>query len=90
MQIAPFSFFNMVSSDPPTIMISISTQGAKMKGGSWVSTDEDTIANVRETGQFCASIISEDFVEAANYTAVDSPHGVDEWALSGLTPRASE
>lgn len=50
----------------------------------------DTANNVRETGQFCTSIISEDFVEAANYTAIDAPPGVDEWALSGLTPRPSE
>jgi hypothetical protein len=36
------------------------------------------------------SIISEPFLEAANYTSIDAPNEVDEWKLSGLTKRKSE
>lgn len=35
-------------------------------------------------------MISEPFVEAANYTSIDAPKGVSEWALSGLTPVESK
>lgn len=42
------------------------------------------------TKQFCCSIISEPFLEAANYTSIDAPYGTDEWALAGLTKRKSE
>lgn len=39
---------------------------------------------------FSVNIISESFVEAANYASIDAPHDVSEWVLSGLTPRASQ
>lgn len=50
----------------------------------------DTNLNIKNLKEFAVSIISEPFLEAANYTAVDAPTGVDEWALSGLTKRESE
>lgn len=39
--------------------------------------------------RFTVNIISEPFIEAANYTSIDAPPNVDEWKLSGLTPVAS-
>jgi flavin reductase (DIM6/NTAB) family NADH-FMN oxidoreductase RutF len=51
---------------------------------------EDTNSNIKNTKEFCVSIISEPFVEAANYTSIDAPYDVDEWKLSGLTQRASQ
>lgn len=41
------------------------------------------------TFRFVVNIISEAFVEAANYTSIDAPHEVSEWELSGLTREAS-
>ncbi|WVQ71070.1 hypothetical protein IAR50_000595 [Cryptococcus sp. DSM 104548] len=58
--LAPMSYFNAVSHDPPTIMVSIA-------------------AGTRSDG-----------FKAANYTSIDAPPEVDEWALSGLTQRKSE
>ncbi|WVR05620.1 hypothetical protein IAU60_002642 [Kwoniella sp. DSM 27419] len=81
--LAPMSYFNTCGHNPPTIMVSI-TRGKHDDG--W----KDTNHNIRTTKEFCVSIISETFVEAANYTAIDAPPDVDEWALSGLTQRASE
>lgn len=49
----------------------------------------DTAKNIQDTKEFCCSIISEPFMEAASYTSIDSPPGVEEWALAGLTKRAS-
>lgn len=39
-----------------------------------------------ERCSFTVNIISEPFVDAANYTSIDVPTQVDEWKLSGLTP----
>ncbi|ODO07382.1 flavoprotein oxygenase [Cryptococcus wingfieldii CBS 7118] len=81
--LAPISYFNAVSHDPPTIMISIAA-GQRSDGL------KDTSHNIKDTKEFCVSIISEPFIEAANYTSIDAPPEVDEWALSGLTQRSSE
>lgn len=77
--LAPFSYFNAVGHNPPIIMIS-STDLPRQK---------DTAVNIRKTKEFVVNIISEPFIEAANFTSMDSPEGVSEWKLSGLTPQAS-
>lgn len=82
-QLSPMSYFNMVSHAPPTIMISIQSSPKNANGL------KDTTTNILETKEFCCSIISETFVEAANCTAVDAPGDVEEWDLSGLTKRGS-
>ena len=50
----------------------------------------DTNSNIKNTKEFCVSIISEPFLEASNYTSIDAPYDVDEWKLSGLTQRSSQ
>jgi hypothetical protein len=42
-----------------------------------------------DTKGFTVNIISEPFVEAANWTSVDAPAEVDEWIGSGLTREPS-
>ncbi|WVW80391.1 hypothetical protein I302_102372 [Kwoniella bestiolae CBS 10118] len=81
--IAPISYFNACAHNPPTVMISV-TKGKHQDG--W----KDTNHNILASKEFCISIISESFLEAANYTAIDAPPEVDEWALAGLTQRSSE
>ncbi|ORY24679.1 hypothetical protein BCR39DRAFT_546139 [Naematelia encephala] len=82
--LAPMSYFNVVSHDPPTIMISVQA-GKKHSDGL-----KDTNHNIKTTKEFAVSIISEPFLEASNYTAIDAPSDIDEWKLSGLTKRKSE
>jgi flavin reductase (DIM6/NTAB) family NADH-FMN oxidoreductase RutF len=90
------SYFNMVSHNPPTIMVSVmasATNSNGLKGTCYtdlVADPVDTAKNVRDTGEFCCSIISETFMEAASYTSIDSPADVEEWALAGLTKRVSQ
>ncbi|WVQ85625.1 hypothetical protein IAT38_007791 [Cryptococcus sp. DSM 104549] len=81
--LAPISYFNTVGHDPPTIMVSVAA-------GRGADGLKDTSRNIKSEKEFCVSIISEPFLEAANYTAIDAPYDVDEWALSGLTQRTSE
>lgn len=77
--LAPFSFFNVMGSDPPIFTVGFASP---------LATAKDTLRNLAETGECVINIISEDFLEAANSCAVDSPHGVSEWDVSGLTPLA--
>ena len=50
---------------------------------------KDTLRNLSDTSECTINIISEHFIEAANATAIDAPHGTSEWSLTGLTPAPS-
>jgi flavin reductase (DIM6/NTAB) family NADH-FMN oxidoreductase RutF len=74
---APFSFFNVFSSDPVVVGFSV---GDRHGGGS-----KDTAANVRATGQFVVNLVSEETAEQMNVTAAEFDAGVDELKAAGLT-----
>ncbi|KAI0390301.1 FMN-binding split barrel [Xylariaceae sp. FL0594] len=79
--LAPFSYFNVINTDPPLFAVGISS--------SLSSSDKpakDTLRNLAATRECTVSIISEHFLEAANATSIDSPPDVSEWDISGLTP----
>jgi len=78
--LAPFSYFSMVSHNPP--LVSVSFLHPKHK-------EKDTSENIRATKGFTVNIISEPFVTNANYTSIDAPEDVDEWVASGLTREPS-
>jgi flavin reductase (DIM6/NTAB) family NADH-FMN oxidoreductase RutF len=73
---APFSFFNIVSSDPPIVAISFSA--APDREG------KDTLANIRARGEFVVNMVPEELAEAMNVTATNAPRGTDETQLAGL------
>lgn len=79
------SWFNQVSPNPALISISISANSNP--DGS--PRPKDTVANIKATKEFTVNIISEPFIENANITSIDAPHGVDEWEISGLTKEPS-
>jgi flavin reductase (DIM6/NTAB) family NADH-FMN oxidoreductase RutF len=78
--LAPFSFFNAICAEPPSICFSVSNR-VPMK---------DTIVNIRATGEFVLNIVSEAIAEQMNVCSGDYPTGVSEFSVSGLTPEASE
>lgn len=79
--LAPYSFFNAVASNPPTIVFSSSRHtGHKEK---------DTLANVEATGEFVVNVVVDDIAEAMNRTAAEFPAAVSEFEVAGLTPAAS-
>jgi flavin reductase (DIM6/NTAB) family NADH-FMN oxidoreductase RutF len=93
--LAPFSFFSGVGSNPPTVLFCPSVRAplsTSSEAGSGIRSDmrKDTLRNVEETGEFVVNIISEAMAAAANATAAEVPQEVDEFLLSGLTPIASE
>ncbi len=73
---APYSFFNAVSGDPPTVAISM---GNRPQGGL-----KDSRANIEANRQFVVSLVDEARAEAMNVTAIDFPHGTGELAEAGL------
>lgn len=75
--LAPFSYTNVVNHDPPIFCVGFS-------GGR--GNPKDTCRNVLETGECVINIISEWFIEAANYTSTNAPPSISEWEVSGLTP----
>jgi flavin reductase (DIM6/NTAB) family NADH-FMN oxidoreductase RutF len=74
--VAPFSYFNIVAHDPPTIVIGI----CKSPNGN----KKDTLVNIEETGEFVVNIISDWMVEAANHTCGTFPPEIDEMELRYL------
>lgn len=79
--LAPFSFFNGVCSNPPCVTISI----ARKADGS----KKDTLRNIEETKQFVVNTSSSWLTEPLVHSAGEFPYGTDEMALTGLTPIAS-
>ncbi|KAI1126495.1 FMN-binding split barrel [Nemania abortiva] len=75
--LAPFSYFNVVNTDPPLFALGIASPLAAPK---------DTLRHLVANGECTVNVISEHFVEAANAASVDAPPGCSEWAISGLTP----
>jgi flavin reductase (DIM6/NTAB) family NADH-FMN oxidoreductase RutF len=74
--LAPFSFFNGVSSDPPVISIAVATK----RDGS----KKDTWRNAEETGEFVVNVVVPDLMDAVIVGARELPHNVSELELAGL------
>ena len=62
--IAPFSYFTIVSSNPPLLAVSIQRRNGERK---------DTARNAIDSGEFVVHIIDEENVEGANLTAAELP-----------------
>jgi len=80
--LAPFSYFNAVSSNPPTIMFAI----ARKNDG----TKKDTLVNIERTGEFVVNSVSEWMAQPMNHCSAEYPYGVSELEAVGLTALASQ
>jgi flavin reductase (DIM6/NTAB) family NADH-FMN oxidoreductase RutF len=80
--LAPFSFFSAVCSNPPSLLFCPGIRGTD-------GSTKDTLNNVRTTGEFVVNIVSEPLAEAMNLTAGEYPSAVDEFELARLTPAPS-
>lgn len=70
--LAPYSFFNMLSGDP--FLVWFSSDGAK-----------DSATNAEQTGEFVANLATGNLAQQVVASSVDAPHGVDEFDDAGLT-----
>lgn len=75
--LAPFSFFNVVSANPPTVLFS---------GGRHSDRPKDSVTLAELAGEFTVNIVSESVAQAMNVTAGSFTADDDEFAIAGLTP----
>ena len=80
--LAPFSFFTGVSSDPPTCLICVSRQSNGRKKDTWT--------NVERAGEMVVHVVTDALAQQMNITSRSFPYGVDEIAEAGLTKLPSE
>lgn len=74
---APFSYFNIVSANPPMVSISIQRSGGKQK---------DTARNILDTKEFVIHIVDEQNVAQINETAASLAPDQSEIELANLSP----
>lgn len=79
--LAPYSFANAVSADPPTVMFA---------GGRPGGQNKDTIQNVLDTKEFVFNIVTLPFASQMNASATTLPPEVDEFEVAGLTAAPSK
>jgi flavin reductase (DIM6/NTAB) family NADH-FMN oxidoreductase RutF len=79
--LAPFSYFSVISHDPPLFTLGFS-------GG--LDKAKDTLANIASQKECVLNIITEEYIEAANFCSINAPPGVSEWSFSGLHPAKSK
>ena len=78
---APYSLFNVVSHDPPVIMIAVLPHPeGRLK---------DTAANIFATREFVVNLVPRPMAEAMNITNIDAPPGRNELTLAGLQAEPS-
>ena len=76
--LAPFSFFNAVCSNPPTVLFCSSIRGSDGKA-------KDTLNNVRATKEFVVNIVTDELFQAMNASSIEAPAGFNEFDYAGLT-----
>ena len=71
MNLAPYSYFNMICDVPPMVMFC---------SAGW----KDSVRNVKQTGEFVANFAAGPLAEAMNITSARVGAGVNEMELAGL------
>lgn len=80
--LAPFSFFQVISDSPPTLLVNTSVRDD--------GSVKDTLRNVRETGELVIHLVSAAEAETMNATAAWLPHGVSEIEHASIATVPSE
>ncbi len=81
--LAPYSFFNAFSSNPPIIVFSSNRRVSN-------NTTKDTLYNIEKTGEVVINMVNYDLVRQMAVTGVEFPQGINEFEKAGLTMLESE
>ena len=81
--LAPFSFFNVFSSNPPVAIFSPARSGR-------TGQQKDTYNNVKDIAEVVINLVNYKMVEQMSLASSPYEAGVDEFIKSGFTPIASE
>jgi len=77
--VAPYSFFNVFSSNPPTLVFS---SNRKVQDGK----TKDTLHNIETTREAVINVVPYSIVRQMTIASIEYPPGVSEYEKSGLTP----
>lgn len=80
--LAPFSFFNGVCSNPPSLLFCPVNHPD--------GREKDTLRNIRETKQFVVNMATEAFAQQMNQSSANFPPEVSEFEKVGVTPSRSK
>ena len=81
--LAPFSFFNVFSANPPILIFSPARSGR-------TNTTKDTHNNVKEVAEVVINVVTYDMVHQMSLASSPFEAGVDEFEKAGFTPVASD
>ena len=82
--LAPYSFFNAVASEPPQVVFG-SSEAKPDRDGT-----KDSLGNIRETGVFCINIVEFAARDAMNASSAPHPRSVDEFEAAGIAKTPCE
>jgi len=80
--LSPFSFFNLFSSNPPIVIFSPSRKGRD-------NTLKHTLENVLEVPEVVINMVDYDMVQQMSLSSCEFPKGVDEFIKAGFTKEAA-
>jgi flavin reductase (DIM6/NTAB) family NADH-FMN oxidoreductase RutF len=83
LNLAPFSFFNVVSANPPVVVFSPNNSGRD-------GTPKQTYLNAKEVPEVVVNVVTYNMVEQMNVAAAPWEHGVSEFEKAGFTAVASD
>ncbi|MGB1102992.1 MAG: flavin reductase family protein [Crocinitomicaceae bacterium] len=81
--LAPFSFFNVFSANPPIMVFSPARSGR-------TNTTKDTYNNVKEVPEVVINVVNYELVHQMSLASSPYEPGIDEFKKTGLTPIPSE
>ena len=81
--LAPYSFFNVFSSNPPILVFS---SNRKVKNNK----TKDTLHNVRESREVVINVVSHEIVRQMTVASIEYPPDTSEFEKTGFTPLESE
>jgi len=81
--LAPFSFFNIFSSNPPIAIFSPARRGRD-------NTTKHTFENVKQVRECVINIVNYELAQQTSLASTEYAEGISEFVKAGLTPIASE
>jgi len=80
--LAPFSFFTVVSTQPPMLSITLER---RLGNDEW----KDTLQNAQSTGGFVVNVVSLSLAQAMEESSVEHPPEIDEFVIAEVTAAPS-
>ena len=80
--LAPFSFYNMISANPPVVVVGLSLRRDCSR--------KDTLINIEATSEFAIATVTADLADSMVKCGADLPYEQSEFDFANLTPLPAE